>query len=123
MHEHVENAWTVLRRAATEARDDRLTTTAQALAYSLFLAIPAAFLVLLGLFSMFADAGTVAELVSRAGTVLPSEATTLLEQSLVRATQQPGRGALLTVVGLGLRVWTTTSAAATHPHVRVDDDI
>ena len=93
VHEHVENAWAVLRRAAAEARDDRLTTTAQALAYSLFLAIPAAFLVLLGLFSLFADAGTVAELVSRAGMVLPSEATTLLEQSLERADQQPRRGA------------------------------
>jgi membrane protein len=116
VHEYVENAWTVLRRAAAEARDDRLTTTAQALAYSLFLAIPAAFLVLLGLFSLFADAGTVAELVSRAGTVLPSESTTLLEQSLERATQQPGRGAVLTVVGLGLGLWTTTSAAATLMH-------
>ena len=116
VHEHVENAWTVLRRAADEARDARLTTTAQALAYSLFLAIPAAFLVLLGLFSLFADAGTVAELVSRAGTVLPSESTTLLEQSLERATQQPGRGAVLTVVGLGLGLWTTTSAAATLMH-------
>ncbi len=111
MREHVEDAWTVLRRAVAEARDDRVTTTARALAYSLFLAIPAAFLVLLGLFSLFADAGTVADVVSRAGTVLPSEATTLLEQSLERATQQPRRGVVLTVLGLGLGVWTTTSAA------------
>ncbi len=109
----VKNAWTVLRRAVAEARDDRVTTTAQALAYSLFLAIPAAFLVLLGLFSLFGDAGTVGEIVSRAGTVLPSEATTLLEQSLERATQQPRRGVVLTVLGLGLGLWTTTSAATT----------
>ena len=113
VREDVENAWKVLRRAVAEARDDRVTTTAQALAYSLFLAIPAAFLVLLGLFSVFADAGTVAELVSRAGTMLPTEATTLLEQSLERATQQPRRGVLLTVLGLGLGLWTTTSAATT----------
>ena len=113
MREHVETGRRVLRRAIASARDDRLTTTAQALAYSLFLAIPAAFLVLLGLFSLFADAGTVAELVSRAGTVLPSEATTLLQQSLERATQQPRRGAVLTVLGLGLGIWTTTSAATT----------
>ena len=113
MREHVETGRKVLRRAIAAAREDRLTTTAQALAYSLFLAIPAAFLVLLGLFSLFADAGTVAELVSRAGIVLPSEATTLLQQSLERATQQPRRGAVLTVLGLGLGIWTTTSAATT----------
>jgi membrane protein len=110
---NVEDAWAVLRRAVVEARDDRLTTTAQALAYSLFLSIPATFLVLLGLFSVFGDAGTVAELVSRADTVLPREATALLEQSLERATQQPRRGIVLTVLGLGLALWTTTSAATT----------
>jgi membrane protein len=110
---NVEDAWAVLRRAVAEARDDRVTTTAQALAYSLFLSIPATFLVLLGLFSVFGDAGTVAELVSRADAVLPREATTLLEQSLERATQQPRRGIVLTVFGLGLGLWTTTSAATT----------
>jgi membrane protein len=110
---NVEDAWAVLRRAVVGARDDRVTTTAQALAYSLFLSIPATFLVLLGLFSVFGDAGTVAELVSRADTVLPREATTLLEQSLERATQQPRRGIVLTVLGLGLGLWTMTSAATT----------
>ena len=44
------------RRASREAREDRITTTAQALAYSLFLAIPATFLLLLGVFSLVADA-------------------------------------------------------------------
>ena len=112
VHTKIDDAWTVLRRAVAEARDDRVTMTAQALAYSLFLAIPASFLVLLGLFSVFGDAGTVAELVARAGTVLPHEATTLLEQSLERATQQPKRGIVLTAFGLALGLWTTTSAAA-----------
>ena len=39
---------TVVVRAFAQARDDRITTTARALAYSLFLAIPAVLLVVLG---------------------------------------------------------------------------
>jgi membrane protein len=105
--------WTVLRRALEEARRHDVSTTARALAYSLFLAIPASFLVLLGLFSVFADAGTVAEVVSRVGQVVPREATALLEQSLRRATEQPRRGVMLTALGLGLGLWTMTSAATT----------
>ena len=41
---------TVGRRAVAEARDDHVARTAQALAYSLFLAIPSSLLVLLGVF-------------------------------------------------------------------------
>jgi membrane protein len=107
------DAWTVLQRALAAARENHVTTTAQALAYSLFLSIPAALLVLLGLFSIFADSSTVAELIARLRDFMPREATALLEQSLLRATEQPGRGAVLTVLGLVLGVWTTTSAAAT----------
>jgi uncharacterized BrkB/YihY/UPF0761 family membrane protein len=113
VHLGLVDVWTVLRRAVREARSDDVSTIARALAYSLFLAIPAGFLVLLGLFSVFADAGTVAEVVSRAGRVLPREATVLLEQSLQRATEQPRRGVVLTVLGLGLALWTLTSAATT----------
>jgi membrane protein len=105
--------WTVLSRAAQDAREEDITTTAQALAYSLFLAIPAVFLVLLGLFSIFADPSAVSGLMERARTVMPAQATTLLQQSLDRATQQAGRGVVMTVVGLLLGIWTTTSAATT----------
>ena len=51
--------WHVLRRALAEARDDDVPMVARALAYSLFLAIPAAALLALGVFSLVADAGTV----------------------------------------------------------------
>src|SRR5262245_6347106 len=44
---------------------------------------------------------------------MPGEAATLLEESLVRATRQPGRGVALTLIGVLLGLWTTTSAAAT----------
>ena len=60
------DAWTVLRRAVQEARDDDVPMVAQALAFSLFLAIPALLLVVLGVFSLVADAATVESLVDRA---------------------------------------------------------
>jgi membrane protein len=105
--------WQILRRAVAEARDDDVPMVAQALAYSLFLAIPAAALLALGIFSLVADAGTVEELVGRMQTVMPAEATTLLRESLERSTQSHGGGLAMTVVGLVLALWTTTSAAST----------
>ena len=109
----LSDAWIVLRRAVTKAREDNVTLVAQALAYSLFLAIPAAMLVALGVFSLVADASTVESLIDRAQTVLPEEAATLLRDSLRRSTESPGSGVVMTVLGLALAVWTTTSAAAT----------
>jgi membrane protein len=106
-------AWTVLRRALAEAKDDDVATTAQALAYSLFLAIPAAMLVVLGVFSLAADASTVESLIERLRPVIPEEAATLLGDSLRRSTESTGSGILMTVVGFALAIWTTTSAATT----------
>ena len=90
-----------------------MTTVAQALAYSLFLAIPAGMLVVLGVFSLVADAATVESLIDRAQTVMPEEAATLLRDSLRRSTESPGSGIVMTVVGFALAIWTTTSAATT----------
>ena len=105
-------AGTVGRRAVAEARDDRITTTAQALAYSLFLAIPSALLVALGVFSIVATPADVTRVIDRANGVIPPEAVTLLKDSLSRTTES-GNGILMTVVGLVLAIWTTTSAATT----------
>ena len=66
MKEWLSRTSTVLRRAVKEALDDDIPTTAQALAYSLFLAIPATMLVALGVFSLVADAETVNSLIDRA---------------------------------------------------------
>ena len=107
------DTWLVLRRSLAEARVDDVTTAAQALAYSLFLAIPAAMLVVLGVFSLVADASTVDALISRAERVMPEEAATLLRDSLHRSTESTGSGLVMTVVGFALAVWTTTSAATT----------
>lgn len=113
MQERAQTAWLIVRRAVQEARDDDVSTMARALAYSLFLAIPAALLVVLGVFSLVADAGTVDELLERAGSVMPQEAVALLRDSLRRSSESAGSGLLLTAAGLALAVWTTTSAATT----------
>jgi len=86
---------------------------AQALAYALFLAIPATALVVLGVFSIVADPEAVTRVVDAARGVMPAEAAVLLEESLRRSTQSAGGGLLMTVVGFGLAVWSTTSAATT----------
>ena len=107
------DAWAVGRRAMAEARADRVTMTAQAIAYSLFLAIPASLFVLIGVFSLVADEALIDDLIERARTVMPEEAATLLRDSLQRASESSGSGILLTLLGLALALWTTTSAAAT----------
>jgi membrane protein len=107
------DAWVVGRRAVAEARADRVTMTAQAIAYSLFLAIPASLFVLIGVFSLVADEALIDELIERAQTVMPEEASTLLRDSLQRTSESSGSGIVLTLLGLTLALWTTTSAAAT----------
>jgi membrane protein len=107
------DAFTVLRRAVADAREHNVTTTAQALAYSLFLAIPSALLVILGVFSLLADAGDVNRLIQHLQSVMPKEAASLLSDSLRRSTESPRSGVVMTAVGAVLALWSTTSAATT----------
>jgi membrane protein len=109
----MRTTWKVLRRAGADSLDDGLPMVAQALAYSLFLAIPATLLVVLGVFSLFADAGTIESLIDRARAVMPSEAADLLRDSLNRTAASTRSGVVMTLTGLALAVWTTTSAATT----------
>jgi membrane protein len=109
----VDDLGLIVRRVISEARDDRITTTAQALAYSTFLAIPAVFLVVLGVFSLFANPADVETIIDRMRGVIPPEAATLLSESLNRSANSPGSGLLMAIVGVGLAIWTTTSAATT----------
>ena len=89
----IRGAWAVLRLAVDEAREHRVAMTAQALAYSLFLAIPASLLVLLGIFSLVSDPSDVGQLVDRLESVMPPEAAELLGDSLERSSRSPRRGA------------------------------
>ena len=100
-------------RVISEARDDQITTIAQALAYSVFLAIPAVLLVVLGVFSLVASPQDVQALIDRMQGVIPPEAASLLSESLNRSANSPGSGLLMTFVGVVLAIWTITSAATT----------
>jgi membrane protein len=103
----------VLRGAVRKSRADKVTLLAQAIAYSLFLAIPAAALVVLGVFSLVADPEAIDRVVDSARGVMPAEAADLLRQSLERSAQSTGSNVVLTLFGLVLALWTTTSAAGT----------
>ena len=107
----VRGAWAVLRLAVGQAREHRVPLIAQALAYSLFLAIPASLLVLLGIFSLVSEPSDVGQLVDRLESVMPAEAAELLGDSLERSSRSTSGGVILTVIGFLLAVWTTTSAA------------
>ena len=108
-------SWAPLDRAPPirgRGAEHGITTTAQALAYSLFLAIPSTLLVVLGVFSLVASPSDVQRLIDRADADA-REAATLLSDSLERSTRSRTAGSLMTVVGAPLALWTTTSAATT----------
>ena len=66
---------------------------------------------LLGVFSLVTDEADVARLVGELESIMPPEAAELLGESLERSTGSASGGLLLTVIGLALAFWTTTSAA------------
>ena len=97
-------------RAGKEALEDGITDVAAALAYYAFLAIPAALLVTLGLFTVLAGPDTVASIMDRLQGVVPSEAISLLEESLNHTLENQGGGWLMIVIGVVLALWTATGA-------------
>ena len=100
-------------RAVRESLDDDVPMMASAVAYSSFFAIPSALLVLLGLFTLVADAGTVATVVDKLTAIAPPEVATLFGESLQRLVDRPSTGMTVTAIGLVLAVWSTTSAMTT----------
>jgi membrane protein len=100
----------IVGRAFKEAARDHITNLAAALAYYAFLAIPSALLIAVGLFSLFADAETVSTLVDKLDTILPSEAVTLVQDSLSQMTEKEAAGATLIGVGGLLALWSLGGA-------------
>ena len=101
-------------RAGKGALDDHLTNLAAALAYYAFLAIPALLLVAVGAFSLFAGPDAVTSIVDRLSGVIPRDAVNLVQDALLRVTnQQAGAGVLMALVGLVLALWTLTGAMQT----------
>ena len=86
---------------------------ASAIAYNAFLAIPATLLLIVGLFSLVADAALIEDVMDEFGKVMPGEAATLLDGSLRQLESQPSAGIAMTIVGFLLALWTTTGAMNT----------
>jgi membrane protein len=103
----------VLLRAGKESLDDNVPMMASALAYSAFFAIPSVLLLVLGVFTLVADQGTITEIVDKLTAVAPEEVAKLFGQSLERLSERPSAGILLTVVGLLLALWSLSSAMST----------
>ena len=77
-----------MKRAVRESLDDHIPNIAAALAYYAFLAIPAALMVVsLGLFSVLADQDAIQSVVDKLGSVMPSQATDLIENSPTRKSE------------------------------------
>ena len=100
----------ILKRAVKEAINDEIPDSAAAIAYYSFLAIPALLLVSVGVFSLVASPSAISTLIDKLGTVIPAEATTLLEDSLNR-TAEEGGGLTMILVGGLIALWTTSGAA------------
>jgi membrane protein len=104
----------VFRRAVSETIADQMPLVASAVAYSSFFAIPSILLLAVGLFTLAASPETIVDLMDRFSTFMPTEATELLGDSLQRLEEQPASGVLMTVVGLVLALWASTSAMTTY---------
>src|SRR5204862_8182822 len=73
-------AWRAVRRA----QKDHAANLAQAVAFNLFLAIPSAALVVVGVFASVASEGTAGRLLQHLNGVVPASVVTLLDHSLTR---------------------------------------
>jgi len=100
----------IIKRAFKRANEDHITNLAAALAYYAFLAIPSALLIAIGLFGIFASPQDVSTLVDKLGTIMPSQATSLIHDSLTQMTQKDAGGVVLLGLGGLLAVWSLGGA-------------
>jgi membrane protein len=97
-------------RAGKEFMHDNAMMLASALAYSSFFAIPSVLIVATGLFTLIAGPQTITNLIGHLHGVMPSQATTLLNQSLHRADAHPAGSIVMTAIGFVLAIWAVTGA-------------
>src|SRR5690242_7242960 len=100
----------VVRRAVKRFNADHMTSIAAALAYYAFMAIPAALLVAVGVFSLLAGPGAISTVIDKLGAIMPAQATSLINDSLKNLTQHHGTGVALLSVGAVLAIWSVTGA-------------
>jgi len=102
----------VFRRAGSQLMADNMTSVAKGVAYSIFLAIPSALLVLLGALSLTAGPGEIERLVGKLNGVVPASVQALLLSNLRQVTESQG-GGLMVAVGLVLAIWSVLGAVQT----------
>jgi membrane protein len=100
----------IVLRAFKEFMDDNCMMLASALAYSSFFAIPSTVLVVVGLFTLVASPETILNFIQSLHGVIPGDATALLRDSLLRASENPAGSILMTLIGFVLAVWSVTGA-------------
>lgn len=100
----------ILLRSGKQANADKITDIAATLAYYAFFAIPAALLIAVGVFSNTAGPDTIESMIDRLTGVVPAEALQLIEESLIRVTENKSGGVVLIVIGFLLALWTATGA-------------
>jgi membrane protein len=100
----------ILKRAVKGANDDHITSLAAALAYYAFLAIPATLLIAAGIFGLVAGPHAVSTVIDKLNGIVPSQATSLLQDSLRRLTQKQGTSIVLVAVGGMLALWSLSGA-------------
>jgi membrane protein len=100
----------MFKRAFKRFTGDHMTNIAAALAYYAFLAIPSLLLVAVGAFSLVAGPNAISTVIDKLHTVMPGQATTLINDSLTRMTQHHGTGIAVLSVGGVLAVWSLTGA-------------
>src|SRR5262245_40026844 len=100
----------ILRRTVKKFNEDHMTNIAAALAYYAFLAIPAALLIAVGVFSLVAGPNAVTTVVDKLHGVAPEEVRNLIETSLTNVIQRRGTGITVLVVGGVLALWSLTGA-------------
>jgi membrane protein len=100
----------ILRRSFKQFNDDHMTNIAAALAYYAFLAIPSALLIAVGAFGLVAGPDAVTTVIGKLHGILPSQASSLLEDSLKNMTQHKGTSITVLSIGGALALWSLTGA-------------
>jgi membrane protein len=104
----------IAQRAFKRMLDDNMTMIASALAFSTFFAIPSVLLATVGLFTLIAGPSAIDTVMAHLGHVMPAQATSLVQGSLLRVERSPSAGLTMTVVGLVLALWSMTGAMTSY---------
>jgi membrane protein len=103
----------ILYRALRRAHSDHALNLAQAVAFNLFLALPSAALVIVGVFANLAGPGTAGRLLTHLNGIVPQSVIRLVDHSLTQVASRHGGGTAIIVVGLVLALWSLIGAMQT----------